>query len=164
MSNRVGSIDGWPWRILRNNVDWLFMYVLQEPFIDTPPWRALLRISHSLFVDVSNALRPKLTRSNTIIRKALKVDVRVAAFLLWRGSKGCEHVARKLGIGASSVPSILREVLRGICSYVSDAVQLPRNNMELFLVMDGLERLSGLPYCVCAVNGSHIKLHCANRI
>ena len=152
-----GSKPGRLWWIPRNDLCWMSRFALTDTFIDTSGWRALFRVKYKLFHQICNRLRSELKRTDTILRNAIPVEVRIVAFLLWCGNERCQHIGSRLGIGASSITPIVREVSRLICEHYDNEIQLPNTTNELNTVIKGFERVSGLPLCVGAIDGSHIQ-------
>lgn len=76
---------------------------------------------------------------------------------MWLGGERCEHVASRLGIGASTMTPIIRKVSRAIGEEFSNSIKLPRTKNKLASVMNGFKAISGLPYCVGAIDGSQIR-------
>ena len=62
-----------------------------------------------------------------------------------------------MGIGASSVSSIVKEAPPEICSEIQDRVHFPKEERDLASVLKGFEEIAGLPYCCGGVEGSQIK-------
>ena len=96
-------------------------------------------------------------RSVTDFRKPISADFKVAAYLMYTGSATFQAVASQLGIGPSSVSSIVKGVSREICSHFQNSVHFPTGETELASIMKRFEEIAGLPYCCSAVDGSHIR-------
>jgi len=66
-------------------------------------------------------------------------------------------VATQLGIGASTVNNCVKEVSLKICSTFQDKINFPSEEQEIAQVMRGFQGLRGLPFCVGAIDGTHVK-------
>ena len=67
-----------------------------------------------------------------------------------------EGIAIQLGIEPSSITKIIRETSRFICESFPDVIRLPRMTSEVHKTMKGFQGIAGLPYCVGAIDGTHI--------
>ena len=123
----------------------------------SPSWKALFRVPHDVLTLLTAGLATNITRATTNYKKPIPANIKVAAFLMYMSNATCEAVASQLGIGASSVSSIVKGVSREICSQFHDCVHFPKEEGDLASVMKGFEKIAGLPYCCGAVDGSHIK-------
>ena len=81
----------------------------------------------------------------------------VAAYLMYTGKSTCQAVASQLGVGPSSVSSIVKELSRKIGSHFQNSMQCSTGETELASIMRGFEKMVGLLYCCGAVDGSHIR-------
>lgn len=154
---RRGSMFGRRFCVHRNDPRWFFKYALVQEYVTVGSWRARFRITLPLYLRLVTELRAQLQRKDTQLRCACSVEVKVAALLMWTGGDTYEAVASTLGVGPSTVGCIVKEVSRAICATYSTEIHLPRAWDELQKVMNGFQSIAGLPYCVGAVDGSHIK-------
>lgn len=152
-----GGVSGRYWSHTRNSRDWLSNYALTPQFSLSPSWRSLFRIAPSLFCAITERLRTSLERNVTKFRRPLSAELKVASFLMYTGGTTCEGTACQLGIGASSVSAAVREVSRKICEAYSDELRFPTTEADVAQIMSGFEKIRGLPYCVGAVDGTHVK-------
>ena len=76
---------------------------------------------------------------------------------MYCGGASCEAVATQLGIGTSTVNVAVKDVSRTVCSFLGDKIAFPSTEDEIASVMRGFSDIRGLPYCVGAVDGTHIK-------
>ena len=91
------------------------------------------------------------------MRDPLSAEIKVASFLMRAGGPSFSSVATQLGIGASAVGKAVREMSRAISARRKGAVRLRRGEEEIAKVMNGFEKIRGLPYCVGAVDGAHVR-------
>ena len=156
IAQKLGSIAGRRWRIVPNDPSWLFRYALKPDYVDSSDWRAMFRIPHSLFSHMSSVLRPMIEASATKMREPISAEKRLAAFLMAASSCTYARVANQLGMGLTSVLDCVRVVPRAICQMFRSVLQLPNTEGELSTIMNGFQKIAGLPYCVGAVDGTHI--------
>lgn len=93
------------------------------------------------------------------MRDALPGEVKSSGFLLWAGKEGCEHGGSRLGMCASSIMSIVREVSLTICEEYWNAVRLPRTLMVWSWWWLGLRAFRGYRIVWTwwtALSGSHV--------
>eukprot|EP00171_Calliarthron_tuberculosum_P005587 IDg5587t1 len=144
------------WELVRNDPSWLFSYALRPDFTASPDWRAMFRIPFQMFQDVSSKVRLHVQRSSTSFRAPLLAEKKVAAFLMMASSSTYRRVANQLGMGPSSVHNAVRDVSRAVCTAYASSLALPTSTSEIASIMRGFQRIAGLPYCVGAIDGSHI--------
>ena len=151
-----GSIVGRRWTIACNSISWINDYAIQRDHMSSGQWKANLRIPFKLFAKILIDLSPRLRTKNKNMRKATPCDVKLAAFLMWVGGRFYSAVASQLGIGTSSVGFLVRDVANALCEAYPNVIRLPRSNTNVVKTMNGFEDMSGLPYCVGAIDGCHI--------
>eukprot|EP00171_Calliarthron_tuberculosum_P003968 IDg3968t1 len=156
MTERAGSRIGRKQLVVRNDPDWLFRYAMRSDYIVSSDWRSMFRIPHPMFINVADKIRPDVQRSVTSFRLPVPSEKKLAAFLMTASNATYRRVASQLGMGPSTVMESVREVSRAICTLYSDYVKLPSTASEIGSLMNGFERIAGLPYCVGAIDGTHI--------
>lgn len=154
--DRRGGVVGRRWEIERNDKEWFFQYALRPDFRDGPLWKASFRIPYATFVSIANRLRPMLTRTRTRYREPLPVELRVASFLMYAGGATCHAVGTQLGIGTSTVARSVSEVSRAVWKEYREEISFPTTEEEVANAMEGFQQIRGLPYCVGAVDGTHV--------
>ena len=150
-----GASPGRLWVPPRNHAEGFKRFALRPIFSASSSWRALFRMP--FFTLVTAGIGGNIVRSVTNFRKPISADVKVAAYLMYTGNATCQSVTSQLGIGPSSVSSIVTEVSREICSHFQDSVHFPTGETELVSITKGLEEIAGLSYYCGAVDGSHIR-------
>lgn len=155
-TERIGSTSGRKWLVERNEQDWLFRYAMSTDFLTSPDWRSMFRIPYDLFLTIADKIRPEVQRSPTNMRLPIPSEKKLAAFLMIASNATYRRVASQLGMGASTVLVCVLEVSRVICSSYSDSVQLPTTTSQIASLMEGFKCIAGLPYCVGAIDGTHI--------
>lgn len=155
-NRRRGGVPGRRWELVRNDPMWLFSYAMRPDFTTSADWRAMFRIPFQMFQEIVNKIRPNVQRSLTSFRPPLPAEKRIAAFLMMASSCTYRRVANQLGMGPSSVHTAVRDVSRAICSEFASNLSLPTSTSEIASIMKGFQQIAGLPYCVGAIDGSHI--------
>ena len=81
---------------------------------------------------------------------------KLPAFLMADSSSTYSRAANQLGLGISTTYEIVRDVPRALCVTHRDELTLPTTVSEISRIMKGFQNISGLPFCVGAVDDSHI--------
>lgn len=105
---------------------------------------------YGLFEAVANDICLLVQRSATPFRPPILIEKRLTAFLMAASSCTYRRIAKQLAMGPSSVLESVRSV-----SYAIE-LRLPSSIPDVAALMNGFEDISGLPYCVGAIDGSHI--------
>lgn len=87
---------------------------------------------------------------------ALQAEIKVEAVLLYTGGATYKKTAAHLGIGPSTESFSVNVISRAIASNYNDKVYLPTKE-EVSRAVQGFQKLNGVPYCVGATDGTHIK-------
>lgn len=122
-------------------------------------WRENLRMSHDTFKIICDQLRPYIQRHDTIFRKAVSVEARVAV-TIWRLASNVEYrtIAGLFGLGRSTVCEIVLDTCEMIAKYLMPKyVRIPQGD-SLQEVVRGFEDRWGFPQTVGAIDGSHIPI------
>ena len=75
---------------------------------------------------------------------------------MYCGGASCQKTATKLGMGAGSVTDALNEVATEVIRAFGDELSFPVSEEDVAHSMNGFENICGLPYCMGAVDGTHI--------
>lgn len=150
-----GGRQGRVWDYCRNDRTWLTDTAIGRLSM-TPCWRALFRVSLQTFEVLQNALTPHIQRKTTRYRPPIPAAHKIAAFLMYCGGATCEATATQLGIGASSVNSAVKELSIEIINNFKDNIRFPVTEDEVARAASGFQGISGLPYCVGAIDGTHV--------
>ena len=120
-------------------------------------WLENFRMSHNTFRYLCNELREAIEKKDTIMRKAIPVEQRVA-LTLWRLATPSDYrtIGHLFGVSKAAVCVIVKDV----CSAIVQ-VLLPRyikipTGASLKEVVHGFEHKWGFPQCAGAVDGTHI--------
>ncbi len=151
------GIQGRIWEIVRNNKNWFNEYTLKPQYISSPQWLADFRIPYQIFKELSRGVGPSLMSTTPQLGISLEPSKKIAAFLMWTSDKTCSDIAGRLGIGVSTMTPIIRTVSSALCEYYGHVIALPTTRIELERVMKGFKDIAGLPYCVGAIDGSHLR-------
>ena len=153
----IGSQTGRRSTIPRNDINWIYEYGLGVHFKNSPQWRSTFRVSYEVYCALCEILCTKIVKNDTPFRKALPVELQVGAFLYWSGSRSYSTVAAQFGIVVSTATAIVRNVPLAVIEKLGHEVSLPRTEQEIASVTRGFQNIAGLPYCVGAVDGCHIR-------
>ena len=116
----------------------------------------MFRIEYSLFVPVSNILRPFVQVLVTNMRNPVQEKKKFAAFLMAEGSFTYRLIANQLGMGPSTVHDAVFSISWAICARLYNKVMLPNSEAEITKVILGFQEIARLPYCVRVIDGLHI--------
>ncbi|XP_054826090.1 uncharacterized protein LOC129323587 [Eublepharis macularius] len=123
---------------------------------DDRQWMRRFRMSKSTFIELVEALRPRLHRQTTSLRVPISVERKVAVSVWWLASGTSYQVASDLfGIGKSTVASAVVEFCLAVeLELLSKTVVF---GAAIGQIMDGFRKL-GFPHCVGAIDGTHIPI------
>lgn len=116
-------------------------------------------MTHAVFHDLCDQLRPYIQRRDTRMRPAVPAELRVAV-AVYRLAHGQTYkaLAVSLGVAKSTSQHICEEVYRVICERVQPEVIKFPVGQELTDIMSDFEHKKRMPMCVGAVDGSHIPI------
>ena len=116
-------------------------------------------MSKDTFVYLCAQLSPALRCSNTVMRKAISVEQRVA-LTLWCLATPAEYrtIAHLFGVARSTVCETVHETCQAIVTALREKyIRFPSSD-NLDAIVDGFKTRWGVPQCVGAVDGSHIPI------
>ena len=122
-------------------------------------WVENFRMSKETFLYICNKLSPALTRSDTMFRKCVSVQQRVAV-TLWCLATPTEYrtIAHLFGIARSTVCKMVHETCRSIVEVLlKDYIKFPSGD-QLDQVVDEFKGKWGVPQCFGAIDGSHVPI------
>ncbi|XP_077180375.1 uncharacterized protein LOC143831194 [Paroedura picta] len=123
---------------------------------DDDHWIANFRMSRGTFFELVEALRGRMERQVTGMRRPVPVEKRVAAALWYLATpQYFRTVAQQFGLGVTTVGDILKEFCLAMEAELFSKVVCLGD--RLGASMDGFARL-GFPHCFAAVDGSHIPI------
>ena len=127
-------------------------------------WLENFRMSRQTFAYLCNELRPRLSRSDTNLRKAIAVEHRVA-IAIWRLATNVEYrtIGHLFGVSKPSVCIIVNEVCSAIVTILMPRfIRLPTGGKSDEVVA-GFRNRWGFPQCAAAVDGTHIPIIAPNE-
>ena len=106
------------------------------------------------FEKLVNEVRHALEKQDTNMRKAIRVEKRVAK-AIWRLSTGnsFRSVAKTFAIGKSTAVKITREFCKEFCRTASAFIKFPRNPLE---TAKAIHCHCTIPQALGAIDGTHI--------
>ncbi|XP_077182267.1 M-phase inducer phosphatase 3 isoform X4 [Paroedura picta] len=123
---------------------------------DDDHWIANFRMSRGTFFELVEALRGRMERQVTGMRRPVPVEKRVAAALWYLATpQYFWTVAQQFGLRVTTVGDILKEFCLAMEAELFSKVVCLRDHLGAS--MDGFARL-GFPHCFAAVDGSHIPI------
>ena len=144
------------WMKERSNHWW--EHVVKTTFMPQD-WLNNFRVSRATFEYLCIKLRPFISKSDTVMRKAVTTEKRVA-LTLWFLATGSEYrtIGHLFGIAKSTVCVATKEV----CTYIVDKllpeyIRMPQAN-ALKEVVSSFASEYNFPQCVGAVDGTHIPI------
>ena len=144
------------WMKERSNHWW--EHVVNSTF--TPQdWLQNFRMSQQTFLYLCDELRSSIEKSNTVMRRAVPTEMRVA-LTLWFLATGADYrtIGHLFGVSKSTVCLVTKDVCFAIVkSLLPRYIRFPAGAV-LREVIDGFEHDLGFPQCAGAVDGSHIPI------
>lgn len=122
-------------------------------------WLENFRMSNATFLYVCNELRSTIEKNDTIMRKAIPVEQRVA-LTIWFLSTGSDFrtIGHLFGVSKSTVCLVVREVCQAIVTVLLPKyIRFPVND-GLKEVVTGFKHKWGFPQCTGVVDGTHIPI------
>ena len=122
-------------------------------------WLENFRMCKDTFMYICNKLSPALRRTDTVLRRALSVEHRVAV-TLWCLATPTEYrtIAHLFGIARSTVCGIVHETCQCILDVLMvDYIKFPSGD-RLNQTVDEFKTKWGVPQCFGAIDGSHIPI------
>ena len=122
-------------------------------------WLENFRMSHSTFTYLCNELRHTIQKKDTVMRKAIPVEQRVA-LTLWRLATTADYrtIGHLFGISKPAVCVIVKDVCSAIVKVLLPRyIKVPTGD-SLKEVLHGFEHKWGFPQCAGAVDGTHIPI------
>ena len=122
----------------------------------TYDWLTNFRMSQSTFMFIYNEIRHEVAKTDTIMRRALSVEKRVA-ITLWFLSSNADFrtISHLFGVSKSSISVIRKSVCRAFVKLLLPKYISFPTDARLKHVMDGF-KCRGFPQCVGAIDGTHI--------
>ena len=122
-------------------------------------WLDNFRMSKDTFFYLCAQLSSTLRRGNTVMRKAISVEQRVA-ITLWCLATPAEYrtIAHLFGVARSTVCETVHETSQAIVSALREKYIRFPSNENVDAIVDGFQTRWGVPQCVGAVDGSHIPI------
>ena len=122
-------------------------------------WLENFCMSQSTFVYLCDELRSSIEKNDTVMRKAVPTDMRVA-ITLWFLATGADYrtTGHLFGMSKSTVCVVLKDVCSAIVkSLLPRYISFP-TGAALREIIDGFNDDLGFPQCTGAVDGSHIPI------
>ena len=122
-------------------------------------WLENFCMSKDTFVYLCNELRSSVERNDTVLRKAVPVEQRVA-ITLWFLSSGADFrtIGHLFGVSTSTVCLVTKDVCSAIVKVLLPKyIRFPRNDV-LRAVIDGFNHKWGFPQCAGVVDGTRIRI------
>ena len=122
-------------------------------------WLDNFRMSHQTFLYLCNELRSSIERTDTVMRRAVSVERRVA-LTLWFLATNSDYrtIGHLFGVSKATVCLVTKDVCVAIINVLLQRyIKMPTGD-NLKAVIDGFEHKWMFPQCVGAVDGTHIPI------
>ena len=137
--------------------DWWDNIVLSS--FATNDWFSNFRMSQNTYVFLCDKLRPTIAKRDTIMRKAVTVEKRVA-IALWFLATGADYrtIGHLFGVSKSTVCLAIKNVCSSITSLLlPQYIKFPQGKAVDDMVY-GFKQKFGFPQCAGIIDGSHIPI------
>ena len=123
-------------------------------------WRENFRMSEASFYMLCEELRPYLTKQTIKLQKPVSVETHVAVTLYYLAGEGrMRKVSKSFGLGKATVQKVIRHVTSVISEKLGlKYIVLPKTKEEVEQHPRGFYKRYGLPQCIGAVDGAHLKI------
>ena len=128
-------------------------------------WIENFRMSKETFLYICNKLSPALRRTNTVLRRPLSVERRVAV-TLWCLATPTEYrtIAHLFGIARSTVCEIVHETCQCILDVLmKDYIKFPSGD-RLDRTVNEFKVKWGVPQCIGAIDGCHVPISAPSHL
>ncbi len=117
------------------------------------------RMKRATFNLIVDALRPRLEKQDTVMRRAIPVGKRVA-ITIWRLARNSDLVAtsKQFSVGKSTVLLIFRETCEAIVDILLPQYIRRPSGTRLHAIINGFRRKYGMEQCAGAIDGTHIPI------
>ena len=122
-------------------------------------WLMNFRVSEATFEYLCEQLRSSVTKSDTIMRKAIPTEKRIG-LTLWCLATGADYrtIGHLFGVSKSTVCLVTKQVCGSIVEcLLPKYVKMPSGTV-LIEDIEGFMNNHGFPQCVGAVDGTHIPI------
>ena len=122
-------------------------------------WLENFRMSHNTFVYLCNELRQTVEKENTVMRKAIPVEQRVA-LTLWRLATTADFrtIGHLFGVSKAAVCVVVKDVCSAIVQVLLPRyIKIPTGD-SLKEVVNSFQHKWRFPQCGGAVDGTHIPI------
>ena len=144
------------WTMERSNHWW--EHIAKATFT-SQHWLENFRVSKHTFLYLCDKLRVGIEKNDTIMRRAVSTDVRVA-LTLWFLATGDDYrtIGHLFGVSKSTVCLVVKDVCSTIVKILlPQYIKIPKGS-ALKNVIDGFKTKHGFPQCAGAVDGTHIPI------
>ena len=119
-------------------------------------WLNNFRMSKETFMYLCDKLRTSIVKADTVMRKAIPTEQRVA-MTLWFLSTGSDYrtIGHLFGVSKSAVCVVTKDVCASIVEHLlPEYIKIPTGTA----LQENIESDHGFPQCVGAVDGTHIPI------
>ncbi|XP_069824530.1 uncharacterized protein [Dendropsophus ebraccatus] len=151
----------WSKQWLQQRDTFSHMPLLQE-IRDTHPedYRNYLRMSEDSFVKLLNMVKPMIEKKDTLMRKAIPAEQRLAATLRFLATgRSLQDLRFTTAISQSMLSRIIPETCTAILMALkSEYLKFPKTPQEWNIVAKGFEDQWQFPNCGGSIDGKHIRI------
>ena len=122
-------------------------------------WLENFPMSHATFLYLCNELRSSVKKDDTVMRKAIPVEQRIA-LTLWFLSTNADNrtIGHLFGVSKATICVVTKQVCSAIVEILLPKyIQFPSGD-GLTQVVDGFKHKLGFSQCAGAVDGTHIPI------
>ncbi|KAL4720393.1 hypothetical protein ACJJTC_002055 [Scirpophaga incertulas] len=131
------------------------MRLLKE--LDDEDFRTYLRMTPESFVEILNFVKKYITKTDTVMRRAVTTEERLVATLKYLAS-GREYKDLKLSTCIS--PQLLSEIIPETCEAIirvlNDYLKVPETENDWLQIAKDFERKWQFNHCLGAIDGKHV--------
>ncbi|XP_063895455.1 uncharacterized protein LOC135118162 [Helicoverpa armigera] len=145
----------WAKFYLKDRESYSHMRLIKD--LDDENFRIYLRMSSDSFGELLELVKPYVTKTNTVMRKAVTAEERLVATLKYLAS-GREFRELKFGTSISSqlLSDIIPETCEAICKVLKNYIKVPETESEWLKIAKDFEQKWHFNHCVGAIDGKHI--------
>lgn len=145
----------WAKFYLKNRESYSHVRLVRD--LDDDDFRIYLRMSSDSFSELLELVKPYITKTDTVMRKAVTAEERLLATLKYLAS-GREFSELKFGTSISSqlLSEIIPETCHAICKVLKNYMKVPETESEWLQIAKDFEQKWQFNHCLGAMDGKHI--------
>ena len=124
-------------------------------------WYKEFRMQPDTFEYIVNLVRPNIEKQNTVFRRAISIEKRIAV-AIWRLSTGNSYrtASKVFGVAKSTVIKATQEFIRELLQFSQHFIHFPESELETAIAIEKFSESvdCDLPQVVGAIDATHVQI------